>query len=901
MSKEKLIIIDTYSLANRAFFALPPLATGNGQPTNAVYGMAMMLLKLLDESKPQFMLAALDAGVPTFRHQEYQGYKGQRLKMEDSLRTQIPIIKELLAILEIPAWEEPGFEADDLIGSYAKYAAGEGLEVELVTGDRDAFQLVGPGIKVKYTRKGITEVDTVDQEYIQDRYQLTPEQLIDLKGLMGDTSDNIPGIPGFGEKTALKYLRQFGSIDAIYEGIDQIERQRDRELFSKYRDQAYLSKKLATIITDLKPGVALKECCRKEPYNRQRLLEFCAKYEFKSLVKKLADGEETEVKLSDKLSSLEFEVQVIGQTDLESVCKKLELARICVLQFLTSGTNWVGSKILGLGISDLRTNWFYPITEGQRLSDCLIQVLVDGRITKIGHDLKKQAQIGLVNEIEIKGDLEDTLIAGYLVNGGLGSLELEDLSRVYLQKSIPAWNNERGKLVSVFELPSELPEDVLTKIAGGRLQAVRLLRDVFQESMGSLGVIDLYRNVETPLIKVLFSMERTGVKVDPGTLRSFGAELRERQHQLEREIYGLTGSEFNINSPKQLGVVLYEKLGLKAPKKTKTGYSTDAQVLEELSNEHPVVAKVLKYRQNIKLQTTYIDSLIALINPKTERVHTTFNQAVTTTGRLSSTEPNLQNIPVRSEEGRMIRKAFVTKGPEYLLLSADYSQIELRVMAHFSEDEAYREAFLKGEDIHRFTAAAVNGIQPEQVTGAMRDQAKAVNFGIIYGISGFGLAKNIGVSRKEADSFIEAYFQQYPGVKRYVAELIEKARSCGEARTLLGRIRKLPDLYSRNFTLRSFAERMARNTPIQGTAADIIKLAMVKIGRILADRPELGELLLQVHDELVFEVKEANWRELARIVKQEMEQAVSLSVPLVVDFKLGSNWGEMSRVRLEEE
>jgi DNA polymerase-1 len=901
MSKEKLIIIDTYSLANRAFFALPPLATGNGQPTNAVYGMAMMLLKLLDESKPQFMLAALDAGVPTFRHQEYQGYKGQRLKMEDSLRTQIPIIKELLAILEIPAWEEPGFEADDLIGSYAKYAAGEGLEVELVTGDRDAFQLVGPGIKVKYTRKGITEVDTVDQEYIQDRYQLTPEQLIDLKGLMGDTSDNIPGIPGFGEKTALKYLRQFGSIDAIYEGIDQIERQRDRELFSKYRDQAYLSKKLATIITDLKPGVALKECCRKEPYNRQRLLEFCAKYEFKSLVKKLADGEETEVKLSDKLSSLEFEVQVIGQTDLESVCKKLELARICVLQFLTSGANWVGSKILGLGISDLRTNWFYPITEGQRLSDCLIQVLVDGRITKIGHDLKKQAQIGLVNEIEIKGDLEDTLIAGYLVNGGLGSLELEDLSRVYLQKSIPAWNNERGKLVSVFELPSELPEDVLTKIAGGRLQAVRLLRDVFQESMGSLGVIDLYRNVETPLIKVLFSMERTGVKVDPGTLRSFGAELRERQHQLEREIYGLTGSEFNINSPKQLGVVLYEKLGLKAPKKTKTGYSTDAQVLEELSNEHPVVAKVLKYRQNIKLQTTYIDSLIALINPKTERVHTTFNQAVTTTGRLSSTEPNLQNIPVRSEEGRMIRKAFVTKGPEYLLLSADYSQIELRVMAHFSEDEAYREAFLKGEDIHRFTAAAVNGIQPEQVTGAMRDQAKAVNFGIIYGISGFGLAKNIGVSRKEADSFIEAYFQQYPGVKRYVAELIEKARSCGEARTLLGRIRKLPDLYSRNFTLRSFAERMARNTPIQGTAADIIKLAMVKIGRILADRPELGELLLQVHDELVFEVKEANWRELARIVKQEMEQAVSLSVPLVVDFKLGSNWGEMSRVRLEEE
>lgn len=901
MNKEKLIIIDTYSLANRAFFALPPLATSSGQPTNAVYGMAMMLLKLLDESKPQFMLAALDASSPTFRHQEYQAYKGQRLKMEDSLRTQIPIIKELLAILEIPAWEEPGFEADDLIGTYARFAAGQGLEVELVTGDRDVFQLVGPGIKVKYTRKGITEMDTVDQEYIRERYQLTPEQLIDLKGLMGDASDNIPGIPGFGEKTALKYLHRFGSIDGIYQGIDQIERQRDRELLLKYRDQAYLSRKLATIVTDVKPGISLDDCCRKKPYDRQKLLDFCVKYEFKSLVKKLAAEDQPEVEVHDSLQPIEFEVQVINEADLEQACSQLVLTRCCALQFLTAGANWAGSKILGLGFSDLRTNWFYPLTDGKQLPECLIRVLADGGIKKIGQDLKKQSQIALVNGIEIKGALEDTLIAGYLVNAGLGSLELEDLSRTYLQKTVPAWNNERGKILPVFELPSELPVDVLAKIAGGRLQAIRVLRDVFQDLMASLGLLDLYRDVETPLINVLFKMERTGIRVEPEILRSFGHELRERQQQLETEIYRLTGEEFNLNSPKQLGVVLYEKLGLKAPKKTKTGYSTDAQVLEELSEQHPVVAKILEYRQNVKLQTTYIDSLIALINPKTGRVHTTFNQAVTTTGRLSSTEPNLQNIPVRSEEGRMIRKAFVPKGPEYLLLAADYSQIELRVMAHFSGDQAYREAFRRGEDIHRFTAAAVNGVAPEQVTEAMRDQAKAVNFGIIYGISGFGLAKNIGVSRKDAESFIEAYFQQYPGVKKYVTELIEQARSSGEARTLLGRIRKLPDLYSRNFTLRSFAERMARNTPIQGTAADIIKLAMVKIDRILAERPHLGDLLLQVHDELVFEVKEANWKELARIVKREMEQVVALSVPLVVDIKIGSNWGEMSRVQLEEE
>lgn len=900
MSTQKLIIIDTLSLANRAFFALPPLATTAGQPTNAVYGMAMMLLRLLDESKPDYMLAALDAGAPTFRHREYPEYKGQRLKMEDSLRTQIPIIKELLEVLEIPALEEPGFEADDLIGAYAKRAAKNGLEVEVVTGDRDAFQLVEPGIKVKYTRKGITEIDLVDCEYIQNRYQLAPEQLIDLKGLMGDSSDNIPGVPGFGEKTALKYLHQFGSLDKIYENIEKIERNKDRELLIKYREQAYLSKKLATIVTDIEPAIDIRNCCRKNTYDRQKLLDFCIKYEFKSLVKKFADSDnQPEVDLNN-LPQIDFSIQVVNEADLEEISNRLESAGVCLVQFLTAGANWSGSKLLGLGLSDLNQNWFYHLSDGKPLPRCLAGILNNEKVGKIGHDLKKQLQIAMVNGVIIRGNLDDTLIAGYLVNAGLGGLELEELAKNYLQKTIPAWNNERGKLISVFELPGELPEEVLAKIAGGRLQAIRELRGVFQKLMSTLGLTDLYQKVEAPLINVLFSMEQTGIKVDPEALREFGNELRVRQHQLEAEIYDLAGEEFNINSPKQLGVILYEKLGLKAPKKTKTGYSTDAQVLEELSDQHPVVARILEYRQNIKLQTTYIDSLIALINPKTGRVHTTFNQAVTTTGRLSSVEPNLQNIPVRSEEGRKIRKAFVTKGQDYLLLAADYSQIELRVMAHFSGDEAYREAFLKGEDIHRFTAAAVNGIEPEQVTGEMRDHAKAVNFGIIYGISGFGLAKNIGVTRKQAEAFIEAYFRQYPGVKKYVDELVEQARSSGEARTLLGRIRKLPDLYSRNFTLRSFAERMARNTPIQGTAADIIKLAMVRIGNILADRPEMGQLLLQVHDELVFEVREANWRELARMVKEQMEQAITLNVPLVVDFKIGSNWGEMTRVKVEE-
>jgi DNA polymerase-1 len=429
---------------------------------------------------------------------------------------------------------------------------------------------------------------------------------------------------------------------------------------------------------------------------------------------------------------------------------------------------------------------------------------------------------------------------------------------------------------------------------------MRLLWPKLKESLLTLGLEPLYREIEVPLISVLFNMEREGIKVDPETLREFGRVLKKRQNQLETEIYSLVQEEFNINSPKQLGNILFEKLGLKAPKKTKTGYSTDAEVLENLYDHHPVVPKLLEYRQNTKLQTTYIDSLIALINIQSGRVHTTFNQAVTTTGRLSSTEPNLQNIPIRSEEGRLIRRAFLPPDEQHRLLAADYSQIELRVMAHFSQDSAYREAFLKGEDIHKFTAAAVHGVSVSEVTKEMRNQAKAVNFGIIYGISGFGLARNIGVSRKEADAFITAYFEKYPGVKEYVSQLIDLARQTGEAHTLMGRIRKLPDLNSRNFTLRSFAERMARNTPIQGTAADIIKKAMVAISKQLKLSPDLGKLLLQVHDELIFEVSETKWRELAGIVKNEMENAVTLNVPLVVDFKIGTNWGEMTPIKLED-
>jgi DNA polymerase-1 len=895
---EKLMLLDGFSLANRAFFALPPLATSAGQPTNAVYGMTMMLLKLLEESKPDYIIMAFDVAAPTFRHQEFKDYKGQRLKMEDSLKVQFPLIRELLTILKIPIVELAGYEADDIIGTMAKRAANQGLLVEIITGDRDSFQLVAPQISVLYTRRGITEVDKVDEKYIEDKYQLKPLQLIELKALMGDVSDNIPGVPGFGEKTALKYLHQYQTLNGIYEHLEEITKDRDRNLLIEYREQAFLSRHLAEIVTNIQLDVNPKDCCDHHGYSKQELADFCNQYEFHSLARKLSEG--VAAPETKQLPELMSECRIIQEFELGEAISLIKREKVCYFQFFTSVANWVQVDFVGVGFGSSNKNWYLPLNGMENLPEGIRSLLSDSSIKKIGHDLKKQFQIANNQNISCRGELEDLLIAGYLVNAGVGDLELEDLSKTYIQYIVPAWKNERGKAFSVFNMPPGLPSEMIAKICGARLEAMRLLEPKLQSLMVELGLDALYSEVEAQLIGVLFRMEQQGIKVEPETLREFGLNLKKRQSQLESEIYTLVGEEFNISSPKQLGVILFEKLALKAPKKTKTGYSTDAEVLESLYDDHPVIPKILEYRQNVKLQSTYIDSLITLIHPGNGRVHPTFNQAVTTTGRLSCTEPNLQNIPVRSEEGRLIRRAFVPCDSEHRLLSADYSQIELRVMAHFSQDQAFKEAFIKGEDIHRFTAAAVYGVSVSEVTHEMRDRAKAVNFGIIYGISGFGLARNIGVSRKEADAFIEAYFKKYPGVKQYVEELIEKAKQTGEARTLLGRIRKLPDLASRNFTLRSFAERMARNTPIQGTAADIIKKAMVSIDKQLTIDPTLGKLLLQVHDELIFEVKESKWPLLAQMVKKEMESAVYLDVPLVVDFKMGNNWGEMTPVQLED-
>lgn len=894
----KIVIIDGYSLANRAYFALPPLSS-KGQPTNAVYGLTMMLLRLLEEFQPDYIVTAFDVAAPTFRHQEYDAYKGQRAKMDDAFRVQFPLIRQLFEILGIPIYEQAGFEADDLIGTFSVKAAAAGLQVDIITGDRDSFQLVNPNVNVRYIKKGITDLERVDEAYIKNRYQLIPRQLIELKGLMGDASDNIPGVPGFGEKTSLKYLALYGSIDGIYEHLEEITNQRHRNLLIEYKDQAYLSRHLAEIRLDVDISLDLDQCCRHRQIDRKKLLEFCQELGFNSLVQNLAKtGVTPQI---PAVPELECSITEINQDQLAAVVRQIHEEGICYLQFLTTVANWREINCVGLGIASREHNWYYSLENQNCLPEALQSLMADESVIKYGYDLKRQAMIVAMKGAELKGKFEDALIAGYLVNAGVGGLELEDLVRTYLEQTISLGNQQRGSKFSIFELSQKpLLGAGWPELAGKCLESLKQLRPRLQQLLAEQQMEQLYTEVELPLIKVLFEMERTGIALEPERLRSFGQELKTRQKVLEAGIYELAEEQFNISSPKQLGQILFEKLALRAPKKTKTGYSTDITVLKELVDQHPIIAQVIEYRQNLKLQSTYIDSLINLINPNTGRVHTSFNQAVTTTGRLSSTEPNLQNIPVRTEAGNRIRNAFVPGSAACQLLSVDYSQIELRVMAHFSKDPAYMEAFLHGEDIHKYTAAAVWDVSLAEVTPQMRSRAKAVNFGIIYGISGFGLAQNIEVSRKEAEEFIQAYFNKYPGVKRYVEQLIEVARETGEARTLLGRLRKLPDLNSRNFNLRSFAERMARNTPIQGTAADIIKVAMVKIGQRLALRPELGKLLLQVHDELIFEVPRDSWRELAVVVKTEMEEALTLDVPLVVDFKLGDNWGSMKAVSLSD-
>ncbi|MGQ9778320.1 MAG: DNA polymerase I [Bacillota bacterium] len=877
----KMILIDGYSLANRAFYALPMFTTSKGVPTNAVYGFTTMLLRLLEEENPDYVAVAFDAGVPTFRHEEYAEYKAGRRETPAELREQFPILQDLLAAFRIPVFAQPGFEADDLLGTLAKKAEAAGHRVLVVTGDRDAFQLVSPAVTVLYTRRGISEVERVDPAYLEARYGLAPSQIPDLKGLMGDPTDNIPGVPGIGEKTALRLLHEFGSVEGILAHLDRITRPKEREALAAHGETARRSKRLATIDCAASLDFDLEDCRRREP-DYEELRRLFLELEFKSLLERLGPGEEEKKEEKEQpLPSLPVRIVAAGwrEEDWPAPGEPVFLQALATSGGLC-GLAWRGP--------DGTVCYFH--LKDKEIPPELAGRLADPRWPKVCHDAKTHLTLLAARGATLEGLAFDTMVASYLLNPVLGEADLGEIARSYLDLSLPATG------FGPFSAPGSLSAEEAARFAAARLAAMEPLKEKLTERLQEDGLWELFTEVELPLTPVLFVMERAGVAVDLVFLRQLGEEMAAQLARLEEEIYTLAGERFNLNSPKQLAKVLFEDLKLPAKKKTKTGYSTDAEVLEELAPEHPVVARLLDYRQLAKLKSTYVDALQTVVDPRDGRVHTTFNQAITATGRLSSAEPNLQNIPVRSEEGRRIRKAFIAGTPDSLLLAADYSQIELRVLAHFSGDPAFLAAFREGDDIHRRTAAEVFGVPEEAVTPAMRNLAKAINFGIIYGQTPYGLAKVLGVSPSEADLYIKRYFERYQGVRDYLTRTVEEARARKYVTTLLGRRRYLPDLAAQNRAARAYAERMARNTPIQGTAADIIKVAMVRIHRRLKESSLRAKLILQVHDELIFELPREELHPLAALVREEMENAVRLNVPLVVEVKAGPNWAEMEAV-----
>ncbi len=876
MARDKILLVDGSSLVYRSFFALPLLQTKQGLYTNAVYGFTNMLLKLLQEENPGYVAVAFDKAAPTFRHLEYGQYKAKREETPDELSGQMASVRDVLSGLGIRVVETDGYEADDLIGTLSRLANAAGLHTVIVTGDADLFQLVDLPAEVIYTRRGITQVERYDRETLRERFGLSAAQFIDYKALKGDASDNIPGVPGIGEKTAVKLLKEYGDLDGIFANLDKIGGKL-RETLEKNRETAYFCRRLATIVTDMPIAFDLEDF-RRGAQDTGRLRRLFAELEFNSLLARLPAEEARPVA---KAETEKFR-PVQCRDSLYSLLEMLQQEKNCAVFPFPAGLSWqqelTGIAVALSGETFLVPRASLPAAAGTLL-DPAIQLLTGDAKAWRNHCVRLFGR-------EPAGEIQDAALAAYLLDPLQSSYEPEKLSQVYLERTLPPPPARGAQQQEEWEF------------ACACARALFDLYPVLAQKMAELKLDHLYHDLELPLSGVLARMEREGVAVDLEELKRLHAETSCRMSALEQEIYSLAGHEFNINSPKQLAVVLFEEMGLPALKKTKTGFSTDAGVLEELAEYHQVVRKILEYRMLGKLLGTYLEGLQRLAG-KGGRVHTTFKQTVTATGRLSSTEPNLQNIPSRLEEGRKIRRAFVPGRDGMVLLSADYSQIELRILAHLSGDEALIASFLKEEDIHRRTAAEVFAIPPEQVTGELRDRAKAVNFGIIYGISDYGLSRQLGISRQEAKTYIERYLERYPAVSRYFSDVISFARQHGYVTTILNRRRCLPEINSKNFARRSFAERTAMNTPIQGSAADIIKLAMLRVDRYLPSLRGEAHMILQVHDELLFTVAEEILEEAASGIRALMEEAFALKVPLTVDVKAGPNWLDMTKIKLQ--
>lgn len=957
---EKIVLIDGHSILNRAFYGVPDLSNSEGIHTNAVYGFINIMLKLLDTEKPDYLTVAFDMKQPTFRHEMYKEYKGTRKPMPEELRQQVPIIQDVLKAMGIPLVMKGGLEADDILGTLAKKAESEGMEVTLLSGDRDLLQLASENIKISIpkTKKGGSEVEEYHTKEVIEKYSITPAQVVDMKGLMGDSADNIPGVPGVGEKTALKILAAFPTVDEAYEHIEEVEPKRARELLRANKDLAFLSKKLATIKTDCELDFDFDQAKLGNLFTPEAF-EWIKRLELKSLIKKFdTETISTVVEQPDDFKFLE------SKKEIDLFVKELISSKPDIVGISFWGDEWsnsgaeikkskkksggqlsfvfdeestdvsigeseeLGNEYLFLGLSlSYDDNGKVKTVSIIKTEDADGDYLID-IYKKIAKKVKYTALMDWKNMMHLTapikrltpqsdapsqmafedGDIESTHklfesikdinIAAYLMNPLKDTYMVDDIARDYLGITIPSYAErfQKKRLADIVNEIEEGEEDTeflkknLLEYTSDLAYVSCLACSKLIEELKENDMYSLYVDIEMPTAYYLYQMEREGVRADKEELSAMSKLLDEKILALETDIYDLAGEEFNINSPKQLGIILFEKMKLPFAKKTKTGYSTSADILEKLRGEDPIIPKILEYRQVTKLKSTYADGLAVYIESD-NRIHGKFNQTITATGRISSTEPNLQNIPIRMELGRKLRKVFKPK-EGYIFLDADYSQIELRVLAHMSGDEELREAYIEGQDIHRSTAAKVFHTPFEEVTPTQRRNAKAVNFGIVYGISAFGLSQDIGVSRKEADEIIKQYFATYPAIKSFLDGMVSQAKEKGYSETLFGRKRPVPEIKSSNFMQKSFGERIAMNSPIQGTAADIIKIAMIRVAERIRKEKLKSRIVLQVHDELLVETLESEKEEVEKILVEEMQGAVELSIPLIAEVEEGSDWYE---------
>ncbi len=875
---KKLLILDGNSVVNRAFYGVSLLSTADGLYTNAIYGFLNILLKYTQSENPDYTVVAFDLKAPTFRHKKYDGYKANRKGMPEELRVQMPVLKEVLAAMNIACISLEGYEADDLIGTVAKKCEADNVECLIVTGDRDSLQLANENthISIPSTKFGVTSTELMTPEKIKEKYGIMPNRVIDLKSLMGDSSDNIPGVPGIGEKTAVKLLNEYGTLDGVYENINNLKGAVKTKI-ENGKESAYLSYFLATINTEV-PIENTLEDFETKPYNEEKLTEILTRLEFSKIMEKLnlKPSEKVKQETLEKVETVVLNTKSEAEKATDEIVSEKEFSYYL---FLNGG--------MPCAVSVRTEHKHYCFIPGEGLFANYTIEDIAGIFTcgadKISHSFKEDIVLLRAYGIEINGNVFDTSVAAYIdeptrKNYDIGALcGFETYEEVF---------GKGKKQVS----PLEIAEEKLAEYGYNLTEGMFILKKRLEKSVKENGQEQLLYEVEFPLCRVLADMETAGFRVDTKSLAAFGELLQDSVEFCKKEIYNIAGEEFNINSTKQLGEILFEKLGLKVIRKTKTGYSTDSEVLEKLSDEHEIINYIKEYRTLVKLKSTYADGLIDVINGADGKIHSKFNQTVTATGRISSTEPNLQNIPVRMELGREIRKMFTAQNSDYVLVDADYSQIELRVLAHISGDETMINAFKSEEDIHAITASQVFNVPLEEVTSEMRSNAKAVNFGIVYGISDFALAGDLKITKKMAKQYIDGYLDNYPKIKEYMKNIVESAKEKGYVETIMKRRRYIPELKDSKFAVRSFGERVALNTPIQGSAADIIKLAMVKVYNALKEKNLKSRLILQVHDELIVEAYKPEADEVVKILRENMEQAAELSVPLTVDINKGESW-----------